>query len=91
MEESKALLTELLSEVRTLNERIGNLEEQLADVKRQVDEDIPEDVVMAISAAVAAFLGHKARIKHIHYRRGQAWAQQGRVAVQGRHFPRGAR
>jgi methylmalonyl-CoA carboxyltransferase large subunit len=41
--------------------------------------------VIAISAAVAGYLGHRAKIKQMHYRTGAAYAQQGRVVVQGRH------
>ena len=42
--------------------------------------------MIAISAAVAAFLGHRAKIKQMHYRTGAAYAQQGRAAVvQARH------
>ena len=42
-------------------------------------------------AAVAAFLGHRAKVKQVHYRTGQAWAQQGRVAIQGHQIIHGAR
>ncbi|MCC7499439.1 MAG: hypothetical protein IT160_17795 [Bryobacterales bacterium] len=51
-------------------------------------DEIPVDVLPVITAAVAAFFGKKARIRGI--RRvstlgGSAWAQQGRVYVQGSH------
>ena len=41
--------------------------------------------MIAISAAVAAYLGHRAKVKQMHYRTGAAYAQQGRAVVQGRH------
>ena len=41
--------------------------------------------MIAISAAVAAYLGHRAKVKQVHYRTGATWAQQGRAVVQGRH------
>ena len=41
--------------------------------------------MIAISAAVAAFLGHRAKITQMHYRTGAAYAQQGRAVVQARH------
>jgi methylmalonyl-CoA carboxyltransferase large subunit len=43
---------------------------------------IPEEVVLAISAAVAAFLGVRARLRHVRLLTSPAWAQQGRVTVQ---------
>ena len=80
---------ELMATVQSLVARIDGLEQELADVRASIP--ISEETVLAISAAVAAFLGHKAKLKQIHYRSGAAWAQQGRVAVQGRQIMRGAR
>ena len=47
--------------------------------------------MIAISAAVAAFLGHRARLTQVHYRTSQTWAQQGRAAVQRRNVMHGVR
>lgn len=80
---------ELMATVQSLVTRIDGLEHELAEVRAAIP--IPEETVLAISAAVAAFLGHRATLKQIHYRTGAAWAQQGRVAVQGRQVMRGAR
>jgi methylmalonyl-CoA carboxyltransferase large subunit len=82
---------ELLAAVRALTERVERLEAELDVVRTRQEQDIPEDVVVAISAAVASFLGHRAKVKQVHYRTGQAWAQQGRVAVQGHRIIHGAR
>ena len=82
---------ELLVAVRELTERVAVLEAEVAAVRARQEQDIPEEVVLAISAAVASFLGHRAKIKQVHYRTGQAWAQQGRVAVQGHRIIHGAR
>jgi len=82
---------ELLAAVHELTDRVARLEEELAAVRATQEQVVPEDVVIAISAAVAAFLGHRARVKQVHYRTGQAWAQQGRAAVQGHRIIRGAR
>lgn len=81
--DDSAMLAEVLAEVRRLSAQVADLEARLTVQEKA--EEITPDIVLAISAAVAAFLGHKAKIKHIHYRQGQAWAQQGRVAIQGRH------
>ncbi len=79
---------ELLAAVRALTERVERLEAELAVVEAQQPPVVPEDVVLAVSAAIAAFFGHRAKVKQVHYRTGQAWAQQGRVVVQGQHNPR---
>lgn len=83
-------VAELLQAVRSLSERVAHLEAEVAQ-RREENPGVPDDVAIAISAAVAAFLGHRARIKQMHYRTGQAWAQQGRVVVQGRHNIHGSR
>ena len=78
--------SELLAAVRALTERVERLEAEVASLRAETGTpEIPEDVVVAISAAVAAFLGHRAKVKQVHYRTGQAWAQQGRAVVQGHH------
>ena len=76
---------ELLALVRSLADRIEQLEAEVASLRGEQAPGVPEDVVIAISAAVAAFLGHRAKVKQVHYRTGQAYAQQGRAVVQGRH------
>ncbi|MFN7993080.1 MAG: hypothetical protein U0Q18_05740 [Bryobacteraceae bacterium] len=51
-------------------------------------EDIGPDVILVLGAAVAAFLGKRARIKSARLVRAtpsNAWAQQGRVFVQASH------
>jgi methylmalonyl-CoA carboxyltransferase 12S subunit len=80
-----ATTAELLAAVRALAERVEQLETELEAVRRTTEPGVPDDVVLAVSAAVAAFLGHRAKVKQVHYRTGQAWAQQGRVVVQGQH------
>ncbi|NLT57265.1 MAG: hypothetical protein GXX79_22425 [Actinomycetales bacterium] len=52
---------------------------------------LPAEVVLAISAAVAAYLGKRAVVKQIHFAGDTAWAQQGRAAVQSSHFVHGVR
>ena len=84
--------SDLLEAVRALSDRVEQLESELEAVRgRQSRPGVPDDVVVAISAAVAAFLGHRARVKQVHYRTGQAWAQQGKAVVQGQHNVHGSR
>jgi methylmalonyl-CoA carboxyltransferase 12S subunit len=47
---------------------------------------LSEERLVAISAAVAAFLGERVRIRQIRLLRSNAWAQQGRVSVQASHW-----
>jgi methylmalonyl-CoA carboxyltransferase 12S subunit len=48
-------------------------------------ESISEEVLLVISAAIAAFLGKRARIRQIRLLGGGAWAQQGRAYIQASH------
>ena len=55
------------------------------DAKPAEEEAISEEMVLAISAAVAAFLGVRARVRQIRLITSPAWAQQGRVSIQASH------
>ena len=57
-------------------------------------QEIPSEIILAISAAVAAFLGKRASIRQIRLTGTTPWAQQGRATVQASHaveFVRGLR
>ena len=57
-------------------------------------QEIPPEIILAISAAVAAFLGKRASIRQIRLTGTTPWAQQGRATVQASHtveFVRGLR
>ncbi|MFN8193254.1 MAG: hypothetical protein U0R80_03130 [Nocardioidaceae bacterium] len=82
-------VAELLAMVQALVARVDSLEAELAAVR--ADVPVPDEVVLAISAAVAAFLGHRAKLKQVRYRSGAAWTQQGRAAVQGHRIMHGVR
>ena len=70
--ELKALVAELAARVQTLEEALRHPE-------------VSEDVLLAISAACAAYLGKRATIKQVHLHRGTSWAAQGRAVVQQSH------
>jgi methylmalonyl-CoA carboxyltransferase large subunit len=44
-----------------------------------------EDEMLAVSAAIAAYLGVRAHIRQIRLVSTSAWAQQGRVSIQASH------
>ena len=72
--ELKALVAELAARVQTLEE-----------VAAKQHPEVSEDLLLAISAACAAYLGKRATIKQVHLRRGSTWASQGRAAAQQSH------
>lgn len=51
-----------------------------------VKQEITEDELIAISAALGAYLGVRVRIKQIRLVHTDAWAQQGRVSIQASHI-----
>ena len=73
-------ISELESQIAALTKRLQELEG-----KTVAAEGITEEEVLAISAAVAAYLGVRAHIKQIRLIGGNAWAQQGRVSIQASH------
>lgn len=85
-------LKEIRKELSRLGERIAALE-AAAGVKPQAapppaavcSEGLSEELIVVISAAIAAFLGKKPRIRQIRLVGTAAWAQQGRVTIQASH------
>jgi len=47
--------------------------------------EITEEELIAISAALGAYLGVRVRIRQIRLLSSPAWAQQGRVSIQASH------
>ena len=48
-------------------------------------EGLSEELVLVISAAIAAFLGKKPHIRMVRLLGSAAWAQQGRTTIQASH------
>jgi methylmalonyl-CoA carboxyltransferase large subunit len=48
-------------------------------------EEISEEIMLLIAAAVAAYLGERAHIRVVRLLQSNAWAQQGRVSIQASH------
>ncbi len=74
---------ELLARIEELTRRVEWLEASLDGP--HAPTAVPPDVVLAISAAVAAYLGKRARVKQIHLTGGASWAQDGRATVMASH------
>lgn len=79
-EELKALVGKLAA-------RLDVVEAELAEVKRRTEQEIPEDVLLAISAAVSAYMGNKGKVKAVQLSRHRTWADIGRQDVRT-HQPR---
>jgi len=59
-----------------------------APVESAKPDEISEEILMVISAAVAAFMGVKARIRKVRRMSETGmnpWSQQGRVSIQASH------
>lgn len=54
-----------------------------------VPAGITEEELLAISAAIGAYLGVRAHIRQIRLLSSNAWAQQGRVSIQASHMLQG--
>jgi methylmalonyl-CoA carboxyltransferase 12S subunit len=48
-------------------------------------EGITDEVMLAISAAVAAFLGERAHVRAVRLISTSRWSQEGRVSIQASH------
>ncbi len=88
---SRPTMRQLAAAIEALSARVAALEPQAPvasppapEVKIE-QEGISEEVILAISAAIAAFLGKRPRIRQIRLIGTGAWAQQGRVSIQASH------
>lgn len=87
-------IKDLEAELHELRQRVDKLESLLAAAKaassgakvaQPVSEEIRPEIILAISAAVAAFLGKRASIRQIRLTGETPWAMQGRATVQASH------
>ena len=77
-----ALIAQLRDELTTLKSRVSALERQAA---KAATASPSEEDMLAISAAVAAFLGVRARIRQVRLVHSSAWAQVGRMGTHASH------
>jgi methylmalonyl-CoA carboxyltransferase 12S subunit len=77
-------VVDLEAQIAALTQRLRELE-----ARNDAPQGITEEEILAISAAVAAYLGVRAHIKQIRLVSGNAWAQQGRVSIQASHMLQG--
>ena len=88
-----AVIDELRVEVRSLAARVAELEARQAHTGAPAPAAAPpapadtvsEEEMLAISAAIAAFLGVRAKIRQVRLVHSATWAQVGRVHIQASH------
>ena len=64
---------QLLAAVNRLTERVESLEAEVKSIKLLNAQNVPEETVVAIAAAVAAYLGHRAKRRQAHFTRSSSW------------------
>jgi len=80
-------LASIQDELTSLSRRVAELESaaQAQSADPPAHEALSDELVIVLGAAVAAFLGKKARIRRIQPLGSNVWAQQGRVTIQASH------
>ncbi len=102
MKDLAEILERVQAQLAALSERVERLEAgapKAAEVESQPivaaapepapeppKPEITEEELIAISAALGAYLGVRIRIKQIRLLSSHAWAQQGRVSIQASHY-----
>lgn len=75
---------ELLDLVKSLTERIEGMEIKIKALELHC-QDVPEETMVAIAAAVAAYLGHRAKRRQPHFTTGRNWASNTRRSQHTHH------
>ncbi|MBK9158354.1 MAG: hypothetical protein WAV45_13170 [Propionibacteriaceae bacterium] len=76
---------ELLSLVRSLTDRVQALETEIKGL-RILTKDVPEETMVAIAAAVAAYLGLRAKKRQVAFSKTASWGVTTR-RIQHSHQP----
>ncbi|OIP18069.1 MAG: hypothetical protein CO105_07745 [Comamonadaceae bacterium CG_4_9_14_3_um_filter_60_33] len=77
-----ALIAQMREELSTLQSRVTTLERLAA---KAAAASVSDEDMLAISAAVAAFLGVRARVRQVRLVHSSAWAQVGRMGTHASH------
>jgi methylmalonyl-CoA carboxyltransferase large subunit len=78
---------ELLELVKSLSSRVESLECEVRSIRMLTNDEVSEDVMVAIAAAVAAYLGHRARKRQATFARNTAAWQSATRRSQLNHAP----
>jgi methylmalonyl-CoA carboxyltransferase large subunit len=93
MQAEKLNSAELVQALQALRQEVARLGERVAALEAHAQikppeppaEELSEEILLVLSAAIAAYLGKKAPIRQIRLLRSDAWAQQGRTTIQASH------
>jgi methylmalonyl-CoA carboxyltransferase large subunit len=80
-------LAALRREVAELTARVASIEARLTGAAGEARRSgaVTPEILAAMTAALAAHLGVRPRIRQVSLVGGAAWAQQGRVTIQASH------
>ena len=99
-DDTQVILEEMRAQIAALTERVARLEagcskihpasaiavEAAAKPAAPVKQEITEAEVLAVSAALGAYLGVRVHVRQMRLLSSSAWTQQGRVLVHA-HIP----
>ena len=85
MTSSADVSQEILSTLASLRDEVARLGERVAALETAHHEDVSEELVLTISAAVAAYLGVRPKIRQIRLVSNPQWSQHGRATIQASH------
>ncbi|WOP17302.1 hypothetical protein [Raineyella sp. LH-20] len=80
-------ITALRDRVAELTARLAAAEQRMVEFDRMAvvwaeEHQVDEDTLMVIAAAVAAVLGHRAKVRQVQFHEGAGWTTAGRMEVQ---------
>ncbi len=78
-------VNDLRGALEALAAKVTALEARVAELENAAE--IPEEDLIAIGAAVAAYFGHKAKVKAIRYGTQSRWAAATRERLHNRSVP----
>ena len=70
---SEDVNVELLEAVKALTSLVEELETEIKSIQLLNAQNVPEETMVAIAAAVAAYLGHRAKRRQAHFTRSGSW------------------
>ena len=85
VDELLPLMAQMRDEISALSRRVSALEQHQGVSAVAADAALSEETLLAITGAVAAFLGVHARIRAVRLVHSSAWAQVGRIGAHASH------
>ena len=82
---SEMNMHEVEAQLQALTERVATLEARLAALDN--GQEIPEQDLVVIGAAVAAYFGHKAKVRAVRFGRQARWGEATRERLHDRRVP----